>query len=198
MENVMDGTWTEVPQKNPFRTADDGNTAWRCYYRRLRNSRVLQVRLVPSNGVLTNPNLTWNGEKFSGNCMGFLNSHEHYNEVLKHFKTKLADVDMSSVKATAGTPRKYRAAVNFDMWEPIINLGQFEGATWVLAKKKNESPRVIWRNYLLYPDRAVDHKATYYLAWNDERFSKNEHSTALEEHRPELYNVIVEKLKGMH
>jgi hypothetical protein len=197
MENVMDGTWKEVEQKIVKETVD--GVHWRCYYRKLLNSRVLQIKLVPSAEVLKNPNLTWNGEKLSGNCLGFMKTHNDYQEVIDRFEKLLPKADeIREIKATAGTPRKYRAAVNFDMWEPIVNLGQFEGATWVLAKKKNESPRAVWRNYLLYPDRAVDHKATYYLAWNDERFSKNEHSTALEEHRPELYNVIVEKLKGMH
>jgi hypothetical protein len=196
MTTEIDQTWTELEQKLVKETYD--GVKWQCFYRRVRSSRVLQVKLSPSEPVLRNPNMTWNGERLAGNCIGFMREHADYKSVIEKFEKHLPKLDeMKEIKATAGTPRKYRASINLDMWEPITNLGQFEGATWVLAKKKNESPRVVWRNYLLYPDRAVDNKATYYLAWNDERLSKNEHSTVLEEYRPELYNAVIEKLKEL-
>jgi hypothetical protein len=194
-KTMLDKTWNEVEQKMLRRAAKD-ESQWRVRFRRAYNTNKLQVCLTRIDESETDYLMSWDGEKLIGGDS-------------KQVKTNWPDIPdwiirnhklppPKDVPPTTGEIRKYSASPNLEKWQPGVEIGVFDGATWCLAEKIDDRPRAIWHNYILYASAPVPHKATYYLSWNGERLAKNDHSTILEEYRPDLYKVVMGKLQEIN
>jgi hypothetical protein len=192
---TIDETWKEYEQKAFLRTAENDDSRWRIHYRRAHNTNKLQVCLTQINkdGSEKEHLMTWDGENLIGGDSKQLKAN--WPDIYDWAKRGGKLPSPKDVPATIGDVRKYSASPNLEKWHPGIEVGVFDNATWYLAEKIDNRPRAIWHNYILYATAPVPHKATYYLSWNGERLAKNEHSGVLEEYRPDLFIVVMDKLQ---
>lgn len=194
---MIDDTWNELEQKMLRRSVKD-QSQWRVNFRRAYNTNKLQVCLtrIGEDESETDYLMTWDGEKLIGGSSKQVKAN--WSDIPEWLVKNHKLPDPKKVTPTTGEIRKYSASPNLEKWQPGVEIGDFDGATWYLSEKIDDRPRAIWHNYILYASDPVPHKATYYLSWNGERLAKNDHSAILEEYRPELYAVVMNKLQEIN
>jgi hypothetical protein len=177
---------------HPTELEHDG-VYWYLFYRRKWSSNWLEVWLVSEDKVAhkANYSLSWNGKELAGKDAGTL---ESYRETL--YDWVIGELpDPKTVTPTIGTARTFEANINPDRWSLVDSIGKFDGVEWSLGAKDTNTPKAVWKNYVLYTQEKVAHKATYYLSWNGERLSKHRDVDNLSAHRPDLYTAVLNKLQ---
>jgi hypothetical protein len=179
----IDATWRKLP--NWY--LDDKDVVWNCFYTRVYGTDYLQLQVIVDHpaGFECSYRMNYDGGTFTreGRLV-----FTRLPKVTEWLRDNLPDP--LEVEPIAGGLIYYRAVVRADRWGEGEELGEFDGATWLLAASLKTRGR-----FLLYAQDQALRRAAYYLQWNGDTLSDTPYRDELEKYRPDLYDTVIEALE---
>jgi hypothetical protein len=181
----IDASWREIPSYY----TDDKGVVWGCFYTRVYGTDYLQLQVIVDNpdGFEHSYRMNFDGETFTREGKEVFKSLPKVTEWLRENLP-----DPFDIEPIVGGLVYYRAVLRPGRWGEGEELGEFDGAVWLLA----ESLRTRGR-FLLYAQGRVLRRAAYYLHWNGDTLSDTAYRDELEKYRPDLYDAVIETLEEL-
>lgn len=81
-------------------------------------------------------------------------------------------------------------------WQELGVIGPVDDCMWHVTAKNEPNPKG-WRTVKISADGVAERKANYWVSWNGERIARSREMGAMADHRPELYVLLNELIKGI-